>query len=265
MFGRGFILKIAYLGDTTSFSYAAAVECTTGDYVGYPTITSAITAVARGDADECVVPIENNTEGSVNETVDGQWQNDLFINSQYVLPIKHNLIAKQGVRYEDVTRIVSHAQAIGQCHEFLLKAEGVRVEAVSSTSVALTLIDDHTAAIARLAPPGAVVLKADIADSANNATRFVRLSKTPTFSGDCASIMCVLKNKPGALKELLDAFYALNINLTRIVSRPFRSGNGEYRFFIDFVFAGLKDELEPILENLARHVETLKFLGAYKP
>lgn len=258
-------MKIAYLGDTTSFSYAAAVQCASGDYVGYPTITSAILAVARGEADECVVPIENNTEGTVNETVDGHWQNDLFIIGQYVLPVKQNLIVKKGVKLSDITRIVSHAQAIGQCHGYLLKAEGIRVEAVSSTSAALSMLDETTAAIARIAPYGAEVLAADISDSPNNATRFVRLSKTPAFGGDCASVMCVLKNRPGALKALLDEFYALNINLTRIVSRPFRSGNGEYRFFIDFVTKGGREAIESTLAAIEKHTETLKFLGAYKP
>lgn len=255
--------KTAYLGDEYSYSHAAAKSLSDGELISFGTLSQAVFAVGK-TCDCCVVPVENNVEGAVNEVYDALFDSGLYIERQLVLPVRHSFIVKTGTEIQDVTRVMSHAQAIGQCRRFLeTLGKNVTVVAAPSTSEALKHVDEHTAAIAFKPREGQTAIAKSIQDSATNATRFSLLSKTRSTEGKTVSIAFDLKNEPGALLDVLSAICNIGINLTRILSRPHRDGSGKYRFFIDFDFDKSASELDGVLSGIALHCMELRYLGRY--
>ena len=250
----------AYLGDENSYSHAAATLLVNGGLKGYGTMTEVL--AAANECENAVLPLENNVEGVVNEVYDALFDSGLYISRQLILPVRHSLIAKSGATIGGIEKIMSHPQAIAQCRRFISEI-GVPVIAVSSTSAALGQATDKVAAIAFKPKAGQVALAEGIQDSLLNATRFALLSKRESAEGRTVSIVFDLKDGPGALLKVLSVFYEHGINLTRILSRPHRSGNGEYRFFADFDFALSNDELNKLLRLVAGHCTAFRCLGRY--
>lgn len=252
----------AYLGDEYSYSYAACRMLSGGECRAYGTMSKALGAAVSRECEFAVLPIENNVEGTVNEVCDALFDCGLYIIAQLVLPIRHSLIAEHGVDIADITRIVSHTQAIGQCRTFLSGLDGVAVSAVSSTSAALIAAHGTTAAIAFKPRDGQIVLCSGIQDSELNATRFALLGTTPNTCGSSATVIFDLENKPGALLSALTAVESRGVNLTRILSRPHRNGDGGYRFFVDFDCDDSLD-MDSLLSDIERHTVAFRFLGRY--
>ncbi|MCH5160547.1 MAG: ACT domain-containing protein [Clostridiales bacterium] len=251
----------AYLGDENSYSHAAAMRLVNGGLKGYNTMTEVL-AAAVGECEWAVLPLENNVEGTVNEVYDALFDSGLYISRQIVLPVRHSLIAQRGAKLEGIQKIMSHPQAIAQCRKFVSEI-GVPVIAMSSTSAALGLATDTVAAIAFRPKEGQIALAEGIQDSLLNATRFALLSKKESDRGNTVSIAFDLVDGPGALLRVLSVFDEHNINLTRILSRPHRSGSGEYRFFTDFDFSLSNTELNKLLQAAAKHCTAFRCLGRY--
>ena len=255
-------MTTAYLGDQYSHSFAA-VEKFGGDPVRYPTIRAALKAAADGKADRAVVPIENSIEGSVRETLDGLYELPLYIVGEATLPIRQNLIGLDGADLSKVRRVYSHPQALAQCRDFLEKL-GAETVPVGSTSEGLARISDASeAAVARVPRPGQTVIAGGI-ESGENATRFVKVSGTPSFEGDKVSVAFETMNRPGALLAALEVMRDFGLNMVKIESRPCRNGMGRYVFFADFTFDDGKEELMRILAALGAKTSSLKFLGKYE-
>lgn len=254
--------KTAYLGDENSYSHAAAAQLIGGELTGYARLSDVISAARSGECAHAVLPLENNVEGTVNEVYDALFDSGLYIAKQLVLPVRHSLIAADGVDVGGIRRILSHPQAIAQCRNFLSGLTAT-VEAVSSTSAALGKVCGDTAAIAFGPISGTHAVATCIQDSALNATRFALVSLTRCDDGDTVSVSFDLKNESGALLGALAAIHRRAVNLTRILSRPHRSGSGKYRFFADFDFTGTREQLDTLLDEVAERCEELRFLGRY--
>ncbi len=249
------------MGDEHSFSYAAAIRLSQGAFKSYDRLSKVIAAVGS-ECEYAVVPVENNIEGAVNEVYDALFDARLYIAGELILPVRHCLIAECGMMLDRIKRVASHPQAIGQCHRFL-SGLNVDVEAVSSTSKALMSAIGTTAAIAIRPRAGQVVIREGIADSPLNATRFAVLGTAPAATGEMASVMFDLKNEAGALLKALEVFYGRGVNMSRILSRPSRKGDGKYRFSVDFDCHLDGNELTAFLAKLGEHCAELKFLGRY--
>lgn len=250
------------MGDENSYSHAAAQELIGGELVGYESMSKVIAAAESGECERAVLPVENNVEGAVNEVYDALFDSGLFIAKQLVLPVRHCLIAEDGTELDGLTRVLSHPQAIAQCRAFL-NGLGLPVEAVSSTSAALAKAHGGTAAIALKPKAGQHAIASGIQDSALNATRFALLTRSRGDGGGTVSVSFDLKNESGALLFALQAIYDRAVNLTRILSRPHRSGSGKYRFFADFDFDKSDAELDVLLGEVAACCEAFRFLGRY--
>lgn len=255
---------ISYLGDENSYSYAAAVKLAQGEFKAYNGLRKVMNAVQCGECDLAVLPVENNVEGAVNEVYDELYDSELYILRQLVLPITHSLIAAEGSDITRIRTVVSHPQALAQCRKFI-DAHCLHVKSASSTSEALKAVSDDgsVAAIALRPLRGQTVVMRGIQDSSLNATRFALLGKAPSERGDKASVSFDLKNKPGALLDVLRVISENSVNLTRIISRPHRSGDGEYRFFVDFDCASSDAELKRLLDSVKRQCTGFRFLGRY--
>lgn len=266
-------LKVAYLGPEGTFSQAAALKHFGQAVISKPmaAIDEIFREVAAGAVSFGVVPVENSTEGAINHTLDSFLEHDLVICGEVELRIHHHLLVAENTKTERITRIYSHAQSLAQCRKWL-DAHYPNVErvAVSSNAEAAKRVKSewNSAAIAGdMAAQlyGLSILADKIEDRPDNSTRFLIIGNqtVPATGDDKTSVIISMSNKPGALHELLIPFHTSGIDLTRIETRPSRSGKWTYVFFIDFM--GHKDDplVRSALEKIAQEAVGLKVLGSY--
>jgi prephenate dehydratase len=270
--------NVTYLGPEGTFTHEALLKYFqySNDINAIPlqTITDVIKSVDRGEADEGVVPIENSIEGSVNITQDVlTFESEAKIIRELTLPVKHNLIAKKGVKIKDIKKIISHPHATAQCRMFLnANLPNVEIIAANSTAEAIKKLSDLEPNVAAIGTKTAAqlynlkIIADNIEDSQLNKTRFIFIgSYIPTKSGnDKTSIVCFLKkDKPGSLYNILKEFADRNINLTKIESRPARKEIGDYVFMIDMEGHIHDKIIYDAIEALRRNVYMIKILGSY--
>jgi prephenate dehydratase len=224
-----------------------------------------------------VVPIENSLEGSVNATLDtlaGEAA-DVQIAREVILPIHHCLIARDGTRIEDVTRVISHAQAVSQCERFLRsRLPDAERGTVGSTAEAVQRVAESAepwAAIgSRISAElyGCRLLAEAIEDREGNETRFVWLApRDVPVEGPESKTSVVFwgfnDESPGALVGVLNEFAERGINLTKIESRPRRVQLGHYMFFADLDGGAGDPPVADALQALRSQVAELRVLGSY--
>ncbi|MDI6715337.1 MAG: prephenate dehydratase [Actinomycetota bacterium] len=269
--------KIGFLGPWGTYSQEALFKLLPvreDDIVPYPTEADVIRAVERGEVEAGVVPIENSIEGSVNVTLDVlAFETSLYIQKEVIIPISHNLIARPGVKLEDITTIVSHPQPIAQCRRYLsTKLPNASIEFANSTAAAVKLVSEQNRPMAAIGTKlaadlyGLSIIDSGIEDFEDNQTRFVLIGKdlTKRTGHDKTSIVCfIFVDRPGSLLQILQEFAYRYINLTKIQSRPTKKALGDYCFFIDFE-GHIEDEVvESVLKCLKCKIREVKILGSY--
>ncbi len=242
---------IGYLGPEGTFSEEALIALLGADAasleVSYPSIPACFEAVASGEVREALVPIENAIEGGVSQTLDQLIAHEgrIVIRGELIHPIHHHLIGAPGSSMATVTRVVSHPQATSQCGRWL-RAElaDVPIEPALSTADAVRAAVAAGGGMVAVGNRRAadiysgVILAEDIADAPDNQTRFAIVGTRERESDESGpwttSIICAIAtDRPGALLSILQEFALRAINLTRLESRPARTGLGRYVFFID--------------------------------
>lgn len=277
-------MKIGYLGPASTFTDWAATQLfPNGEKTPYRTIPECMKAVAQNKVSRAVVPLENTLEGSVNITLDYLiHEYDLIISAEITVPIRQQLMVHPdhaGKRIQLET-IYSHSHAIAQCHKFLHKFyPDAEYEYTSSTSAAAKIIKENpgqrAAAIANeLAAEeyGLSIIKRDIHDYSINHTRFIVLSSDReqldlphlSPSGFKTTLQVTLpSDQAGALHQVLSAFAWRKLNLSKIESRPMKTGLGNYFFIID-IEMGMDEVLIPgAIGELEALGCTVKALGSY--
>jgi chorismate mutase / prephenate dehydratase len=265
-------LKVSYLGPRATFTHLACIRKfgSSAQYLPTTSIGDVFNEVERGRADFGVVPIENSTEGVVNHTLDMFIDSNLQIYGEALLEVSHNLLSKCE-SLEAVKKIYSHPHAIAQCRQWLeTNLPNVPYSEVHSTARAAEICTEEPSAAAiasELAGQiyGLKVLKPRIEDNINNYTRFLVLSlKAPERTGkDKTSVMLSVKDKVGALYDLLRPFASHGTNLTKIESRPSRRKAWEYIFFIDLEGHVDEDRVKRALDEIKPRCLFLKILGSY--
>ena len=275
-------MRVAFLGPAGTFTEEALRHSAPDagealEEVPFPTVYETVMAVQTGEVDRAVVPIENSLEGSVTATLDalaGEAER-VRIAAEVVRPVSHCLIARAGVAVDDVTRVISHPQAIAQCAEFLRGALA-HAEAASAPSTAEAVrgvaesSEPWAALGTRLAAEmyGCEVLAEGVEDRADNVTRFVWLAPEGADSRAPASKTTIVfwgfnDESPGALVGVLGELAERDVNLTKIESRPQRAALGHYMFFADLDGGAGEPAVADALEALGRKVQTLRVLGTY--
>jgi chorismate mutase/prephenate dehydratase len=266
-------LKVAYLGPEGTFSQAAALKHFGNAVISQPmaAIDEVFREVVAGAVNFGVVPVENSTEGAVNHTLDSFLEHDLLICGEVELRIHHHLLVGEVTRTDQISRIYSHAQSLAQCRKWL-DAHYPNVErvAVSSNAEAAKRVKGewNSAAIAgdmACSLYGLTRLAEKIEDRPDNSTRFLIIGNQPVppSGDDKTSVIVSMRNKPGALHALLLPFHQNSIDLTRIETRPSRSGKWTYAFFIDFVGHHADPLIKDVLEKINQEAVALKVLGSY--
>ncbi len=234
------------LGPAGTYSHRAArAVADDGDIEFTESVTGIVEAVAEGDADRGVVPVENSIEGSVTEALDAFSEYEVAVLREIVTPIRHALLA-QDERFE---MVASHAQALAQCRDFLEENyPNATLEAVASTArgVERAREDPSIAAIGH--PDNAdetlQTLAKDIQNRSSNATRFLvvaPMAERSEAGSKTSLIVYPNRDYPGLLLELLEPFAERDINLTRVESRPSGERLGDYVFHVD-VAGGLYED-----------------------
>jgi len=265
-------LRVAYLGPEATFTHLAAVK-NFGKYAIFSPVKSiadVFLEVERGRADYGVVPIENSTEGVINHTLDMFVTSELKICSELLLEISHNLLSK-AKEPKEIKRIYSHPQAIAQSRNWIEdNVPNAELVETSSTARAAEMAekDPQSGAIAsRLAASlyDLEIIAEGIEDNVQNFTRFLVIGKSyPAKSGqDKTSILFSIRDRVGALHDMLVPFRENNINLTKIESRPTKLRAWEYIFFVDFIGHMEDENVRQALRQLEKECLLLKILGSY--
>ncbi len=261
-------VKGAYSEDACHAYFGKDVEV-----VPYPSFAEVFEAAEKDSVSHAVVPVENSYEGSVAQVNDLLLDNDLLISGEIVLRIRHCLLVLPGTKLEDIKRVYSHPQALGQCRLFLQKYPQWQLVSSYDTAGSAALVKEHgrkdEAAIASLRAAevyGLEVLREGIESDSQNFTRFFVLEKHPKHAPDAnkTSMVFAAKNTPGSLYQSLREFAERGINLTKLESRPRRNKPWMYVFYVD-IDGSLDDpNISAAIGGLLRTAAFVKVLGTYK-
>jgi len=243
-----------------------------GNIVFVKTFGAVVSAVESGLCKFGVLPIENSSNGSVRAVYELLQSHKLSIVRSTRLCIRHELMAKPGVKMEDITEIYSHEQAIGQCSKFLNSLNGVHVIPCDNTAAAAKMVAEsgsrNVAAISShpcAALYGLECVNDSIQDSDNNYTRFICVTKDPVIYSGANRISLIIStdNKPGALYEILSKLAALGINMTKLESCPVTGRNFEFIFLVEIEASVQDSSVMAMLQELERSCGSFQYLGSY--
>jgi chorismate mutase / prephenate dehydratase len=264
--------RVAFFGLFGAWTHMAArkVFGQGAEYLETPSISRVFSAVTSGEAAFGVVPIENSTEGGVNQTVDELIDGKLRIHGEVVLEIAQCLMG-QARDLSEIERVASHPQGLAQCRHWLAKhlPNAEQVASLSTTVAAReATLDARLAAISSpLAAQlnGLNLIREAIQDNAENATRFVVLARTDgeRSGSDKTSLVFSTAHSRGALRLALEIFDLAGLNLTRIESRPAPGRRWEYVFLTDLEGHCEDEPVARALRDLAARCSMVRVLGSY--
>ncbi len=265
-------IRVAYLGPEATFTHQACLQRFSASVFTTPvhTIKDVFEAVEKGCADFGIVPVENSIEGMVSHTLDLFVDSPLLIYGEVLQEVSHSLMSKTGKK-DAISQIISHPQAIAQCHRFLethFKTTTMIDSASTAKAAQMAAMDTASAAIASTLAArlyGLTIIEEKIEDYANNVTRFLVVSKKSSerTPRDKTSLLLSIKDKSGALHDLLKPFAEQGINLMKIESRPSKKRAWEYLFYIDIAGNQAEEKIHSALEQIAKEALFLKVLGSY--
>ena len=265
-------ISVAYLGPQGTFSEEAAIRQFGSQAQLNPcaSIDDVFRQVEAGAVHYGVVPVENSTEGSISRTHDLLLATPLKICGEVLLPVHQCLMSKSG-KAAAVKKILSHSQSLAQCHEWLNQryAKARRVPVVSNAEAArLASKDAAAAAIASktaAAVYGLKIIASNIEDEPQNTTRFLVIAAHDAgpSGNDKTSLVMSTRNVPGAIHSLLAPLAEHGVGMTRLESRPARTGRWEYLFYVDIEGHQQDANLAEALRELAQEAAYIKNLGSY--
>ncbi|HUJ57266.1 MAG TPA: prephenate dehydratase [Kofleriaceae bacterium] len=272
-------LRVAYQGVEGSYSHLTAQRRYAGRpagalLAGFDTFRAAADAVVHGAADLALLPIENTTAGSINETYDLLADGRLHITGEVVSAIEHCLLALPGVGLDELRVVISHPQALAQCQALFASHPQLAARPELDTAGAARRVADAgdrtLGAIASAAAAtryGLAIVARGIQSAASNATRFVEIALRPAPVPEGArvktSLVLALADRPGALGEILMRFAARGLSLTKLESRPIPDTPFTYRFYADVLGHAAAAPFQAALDEIQPLTAELRVLGSY--
>jgi len=265
-------LTVAYFGPEGTYTEAATIK-QFGHFASTKPLSSideVFREVESQAAHYGVVPVENSTEGMVNHTLDCFLTSNVKVCAEVELAIHHALLRQENATGE-ITEIRSHAQSLAQCRGWLDRNyPGIPRVAVASNAQAAkhaTQAPEIAVIAGEIAADryGLRVLSERIEDQPDNKTRFLVLGQQDVGpSGrDKTSLLVSVRNEPGALLHVLEPFDRFGISLTRIETRPARSGDWSYVFFIDFDGHQNDENAKQVIDAIRAVAFEVRSLGSY--
>lgn len=268
-------MRIATLGPKGTFSEQAVLqylketrEKAEINFTG--NISEIFNLVVSGRADYGIIPLENLLDGSVGESLDLLFHSNVFVNAEIIVEIHHCLASLGSLK--NVTTVISHPKAIGQCLNFIRANKFSTMEALSTAEAMRIVSEKKQMDLAAIGTEiaaseyGLKILKKNIEDNHDNVTRFFVISKNKTerANGNYKTSIVIHphKDRPGLLRDLLDSFAKRNINLTKIESRPTKLRLGEYIFYIDIEGHEEDEKVKETFKDIEK-LAKIKVLGSY--
>lgn len=266
-------VKVAYLGPEGTFTQEAALKHFGDSAVSVPqsAIDEVFREVLSGSCHYGVVPVENSTEGVISHTLDSFMDSSLKICGEVELRIHQHFMVGINTDKNNISRVYSHAQSLAQCRQWLnSNFPAIERVAVSSNAEAAKRVQGEWNSAAIAGDMACELydlekLHKKIEDNPDNSTRFLIIGReeVPKSGKDRTSVVVSVRNKPGALHDLLEPFQRHGVDMTRLESRPSRNSNWTYVFFIDFEGHIEDQAVSKVLDELNSQVIELKVLGSY--
>ena len=265
-------ITVAYLGPAGTFSEAAVIKRFGQASQGTPcvSIDEVFREVESGDTNYGMVPVENSSEGAIGRTLDLLLQSPLKVCGEVMLPVHQCLLSNEALM-DGIKSVYSHPQSLGQCQSWLNAnlPNATRIPVASNGEAArLAAEQPHSAAIAgkQAAERFAIAVRAEnIEDDPRNTTRFLVIGNQDVApSGkDKTSLVMSAVNRPGAVHDLLTPLVKHGVSMTRLESRPARSGLWEYVFYVDIEGHQSDAKVAAALAELKQAAAFVKVLGSY--
>ncbi len=265
------MIKVSFQGERGAYSEAAARSFFAEDIETVPlsTFTEVLESTISGNTDYSVLPVENSLEGSVGESYDLLYSTSLNAMGEIYHRIEHCLIGNGSL--EEVDTVYSHPQALGQCRDFIQKNNMKTVPTYDTAGSVKIIKEINKKNVSCIASKTASqiykmpIVSENIANKLNNYTRFLVLSKkiSDETGSDKTSIIFSIKHEPGSLFRIIENFHSYNVNLTKIESRPTKSKNWEYNFYVDFEGHAKNPQILKMLEKIKNKTLFMKTLGSY--
>ena len=265
-------LKVAYSGTEGAFAHIAAGKIfPESNRVSYRDFKSAYDSVVKGESDVAILPIENSYAGEVGQTIDLIFSGSLFINGIYELEIHQNLLGCPDATLDDIKKVTSHPQALGQCHDYIA-LRGFDTEEANNTAVAAKIVaekkDKSLGAIASAETAeiyGLKVIEANINKSGENTTRFAVLSKVRANTLPSSVLMFTVKNEAGSLANAISIIGKYGYNMTALRSRPLKKHSWQYYFYIEIDGTLENENGKEMIKELSKSCDKLKVAGTFAP
>jgi len=272
-------VRVAFQGERGAYGdeavqvYFKKAMHATPEPLPYRSFNDVFRAVAAGEVDFGLVPVENSQAGSINDVYDLLRQHDLFVIGELSHPVNHCLLSLPGQKLSDIKRVISHPQALAQSDVFLREL-GVEIVATYDTAGSAKMIrEEQLEGVAAVAGRGAAelyqleILASNIQTINGNYTRFIALGResAPRRSGHAKTMLVMATaHQPGSLYQCLGVLATNNINVLKIESRPSRQRAWEYVFYLDFEGHREDPPVRAALANLAGHTTFCKVLGSFE-
>jgi prephenate dehydratase len=265
------MIKVSFQGERGAYSEAAARSFFAEDIETVPlsTFAEVLESTISNNTDYSVLPVENSLEGSVGESYDLLYSTSLNAIGEIYHRIEHCLIGNGEL--QEIDTVYSHPQALGQCRDFIQNNNMKTVPTYDTAGSVRIIKEINKKNIACIASKTASqiykmpIVSEDIANHLNNYTRFLVLAKKTNdeTGNDKTSIIFSIRHEPGSLFRIIENFHDYNINLTKIESRPTKSTNWEYNFYVDFEGHAKNPQILKMLEKIKSETLFMKTLGSY--
>lgn len=269
-------MNVAFCGVKGAFaSIAAGKIFPDANRVGYASFAEAYESVVKGECDTAVLPIENSSAGDVGEVCDLLFSGPLYVTATFDLSVTHDLLVLPGTDISEITRVVSHPQALAQCGKFISDHGWQTTEYVNTALAAQyvsSLGDKHTAAIASEEAARLYGLEAaerEINESKCNTTRFAVLSAVKTEKKGKGMenrfiLMFTVRNEAGKLAEAVDIIGKHGYNMQSLRSRPMKELLWQYYFFVEAEGDIYSENGSALLNELSGCCDRLKLIGSFE-
>ena len=274
---------VAYAGEPGAFAEDAVLTAF-GDIerLAVGSFRDVFDAVTVGRAGAGMLPVENLLNGTVRETYDLLLEHDLVVVGEVVVPVRLCLAALPGQSIDDIGRVYSHIQALGQAEAFLRTRPWTTLTTYNTAGAGkLIHAAGERGAAAVLSPRAAAlfelqVLAHDIQGDVDNRTRFLIVAR-PALASDVAAATTVragsvgrrttlvfaVRNKPGTLLAALRVFAERGVNLSKLESRPSRTAAWEYVFWADLDADAAEPACAAALDDLRGVSTMVRVFGSY--
>ena len=269
-------MKVSYSGTEGAYAHLAATKLfPSAKKIGYPSFDKAYEAVVAGECDVVILPIENSYNGEVGQVTDLMFSGSLYVNALTEVAISHDLLAPQGAKLEDITTVISHPQALAQCHEFI-KSRGYKEIEHENTALAAKYVaeknDPHVAAIASAQTAdifGLNILDTNVNASRNNTTKFAVFSRsentmTTSEMGLHTILLFTVRHEAGSLAKAINIIGKHGFNMGALRSRPMKELLWQYYFYMEAEGDLRSEKGQAMIRELESYCDKLKIAGTFK-